>query len=74
MVQLCQLITLMISNLQLVLYRLYRCQAINYNPDASVDDGQCYYNVSSLKITVNPCMDVDSVRLTGPFGVGIFRI
>ena len=23
--------------------------------------------VSSLKITVNPCMDVDSVRLTGPF-------
>ena len=42
-------------------------QAINYNPDASVDDGQCYYNVSSLKITVNPCMDVDSVRLTGPF-------
>ena len=42
-------------------------QAINYNPDASVDDGQCYYNVSSLKIKVNPCMDVDSVRLTGPF-------
>ena len=42
-------------------------EAINYNPDASVDDGQCYYNVSSLKITVNPCMDVDSVRLTGPF-------
>ena len=42
-------------------------QAINYNPDASVDDGQCYYNGSSLKITVNPCMDVDSVRLTGPF-------
>lgn len=42
-------------------------QAINYNPDALVDDGQCYYNVSSLKITVNPCTDVDSVRLTGPF-------
>ena len=42
-------------------------QAINYNPNASVDDGQCYFSVSPLRITVNPCMNVDSVRLTGPF-------
>ena len=41
--------------------------ANNYNPDASVDDGQCFYNVPQLNITINPCMDVDSVRLTGLF-------
>ena len=24
-------------------------QAINYNPNASVDDGQCYYSVSPIE-------------------------
>jgi len=42
-------------------------EANNYNPSATIDDGSCTYGVIVLNITVNPCMDVDSVRLTGPF-------
>ena len=42
-------------------------EANNYNQYATQDDGSCTYGIISLNITVNPCMDVDSVRLTGPF-------
>ena len=42
-------------------------EANNYNPSATIDDGSCTYGVIVLNITVNPCMEVDSVRLTGPF-------
>ena len=42
-------------------------EANNYNPSATLDDGSCTYGVIVLNLTVNPCMDVDSVRLTGPF-------
>ena len=42
-------------------------EANNYNPSATIDDGSCTYGVIVLNITVNPCMEVDSVRITGPF-------
>jgi hypothetical protein len=42
-------------------------EANNYNPSATIDDGSCTYGDVVLNITVNPCTDVDSVRLTGPF-------
>ena len=41
--------------------------ANNYNSSATLDDGTCTYGIVSLNITVNPCADADSVRITGPF-------
>lgn len=42
-------------------------EANNYNPSANLDDGSCTYGIIILNIDVNPCMEADSVRLTGPF-------
>ena len=42
-------------------------EANNYNPSATIDDGSCTYGAVSFDITVNPCAEATSVRLTGPF-------
>ena len=42
-------------------------EANNYNASATQDDGTCTYGAVSFDITVNPCAEATSVRLTGPF-------
>ena len=42
-------------------------EANNYNASATQDDGTCTYGAVTFDITVNPCAEATSVRLTGPF-------
>lgn len=38
--------------------------ATNYDPNATIDDGSCYF--SSITITTTVCDEADNVRMTGP--------
>lgn len=42
-------------------------EALNYNPNATIDDGSCVYAASTLNITVTACSMASEVTLTGEF-------
>ena len=49
---------------------VYGCtdpNALNYDPNATEDDGSCEYEETILYITTTVCYEAQEVRLTGPW-------